>query len=118
MTPAQIPVEAWLLFAAPVAAILFGFFVMRPLAPEKTHWPILISCAIVTTASFMLAARVLAGHSFDVNVWRWAGAGDWGVDFGLRVDGPGVAVLSMVAFVGSLIHVYAAGYMKGDPGFS
>jgi len=118
MTPAQIPLSAWLLFAAPVAAILFGFFVMRPLAPEKTHWPILLSCAVVTAASFALAARVLAGHSFDVNIFRWAGAGDWGVDFGLRVDGPGVAVLSMVAFVGSLIHVYAAGYMKGDPGFS
>ena len=118
MTPAQIPVEAWLLFAAPVAAILLGFFVMRPLAPEKTHWPILLSCAVVTAASFALTARVLAGHSFDVNFWRWAGVGKWGVDFGLRVDGPGMAVLSMVSLVGSLIHVYAAGYMKGDPGFS
>lgn len=118
MTPAQIPLEARLLFGAPLAALFVGFFVMRPLAPGKTHWPILLSCAVVTLASFALVARVLAGHSFDVNVWRWAGAGDWGVDFGLRVDGPGAAVLSMVAFVGSMIHVYAAGYMKGDPGFS
>ena len=64
---AEIPLAAWLLFAAPITAILFGFFVMRPLAPEKTHWPILLSCAVVTAASFVLAALVLAGHSFDLN---------------------------------------------------
>ncbi|MDE2490972.1 MAG: NADH-quinone oxidoreductase subunit L [Elusimicrobia bacterium] len=119
MTAAQIPMTAWLLFIAPVTAILIGFFVLRPLKPEWTHWPILISCAIVTLCAFSLTARVYSGRgSFDVNFWRWAAAGDWAIDFGLRIDGPGTAVLSMVALVGSLIHVYAAGYMEGDPGFS
>lgn len=115
MTPGQIPVLVPLLFAAPLAAILFGFFVLRPLKPEWTHWPILLSCLTVTFVSLTLA---LSGRSFDVNVFRWAGVGAWGVDFGLRIDGPGVAVLTMVCVVGSLIHLYAAGYMKGDPGFS
>jgi NADH-quinone oxidoreductase subunit L len=114
----MIPLGAWLLFAAPVAAILFGFFVMRPLKPEWTHLPILASCAVVSASSLGLAARVYTGSSFDVNIFRWAAAGPWAVDFGLRVDGPGVAVLCMVAVVGSLIHLYAAAYMKGDPGFS
>jgi NADH-quinone oxidoreductase subunit L len=118
MSAAQVPLAAWLLFAAPIAAILFGLFVMRPLKPEWTHLPILLSCAVVTGASLWLAASVYSGGSFDLNFYRWAGVADWGVDFGLRIDGPGVAVLAMVAFVGSLIHVYAASYMKGDPGFS
>ena len=121
MNPVHVPIAAWLLFLAPVSAILFGFFVMRPLKPEWTHWPILLSCAVVTAASFALAGGVLAGapgNSFDVNVWHWAAVAGWSVDFGLRVDGPGVAVLAMVGLVGSLIHVYAVGYMKGDAGFS
>ena len=118
-----IPLPAQLLFWAPIAAILFGFFVMRPLKPEWTHWPILLSCAVVTVSSFWLAARVLGlygipGGSFDKDVLHWASAGKWSVDFGLRVDGPGAAVLAMVSLVGSLIHVYAAAYMKGDAGFS
>jgi NADH-quinone oxidoreductase subunit L len=108
----------WLLFAAPVAAILFGFFVVRPLKPEWTHWPILASCAVVTAAAFALTARVLAGHSFDVNLFRWAATNGWAVDAGIRIDGVGMAVLSMVALVGSLIHVYAAAYMRGEKGFS
>src|SRR3989338_3033888 len=73
---------------------------------------------VVTAAAFALAADVYTGHSFDLNLFRWAAAGTFGVDFGLRVDGPGAAVLAMVALVGSLIHLYAAGYMKCDPGFS
>ncbi|PIR15790.1 MAG: NADH-quinone oxidoreductase subunit L, partial [Elusimicrobia bacterium CG11_big_fil_rev_8_21_14_0_20_64_6] len=118
MTAAQVPLAAWLLYAAPVSAILLGFFVARRFKPEWTHLPILLSCAIVTASAFWLAADVYTGHSFDLNLFRWAGAGPFGVDFGLRIDGPGVAVLTMVAFVGSLIHLYAVGYMKGDPGFS
>jgi NADH-quinone oxidoreductase subunit L len=118
MTAAQVPLAAWLLFVAPVTAILFSFFVMRRVKPEWTHLPILLSCAIVTASAFWLAADVYTGHSFDLNLFRWAAAGAFGVDFGLRIDGPAVSVLAMVSFVGSLIHLYAAGYMKGDPGFS
>ncbi len=118
MNAAQVPWAAWLLFLAPVSAILIGMFVVRPLKPEWTHLPILASCAVVTVCALLLLQRVLMGGSFDLNFYRWAGVGSWGVDFGLRIDGPGVAVLSMVAVVGSLIHLYAASYMEGDPGFS
>jgi NADH-quinone oxidoreductase subunit L len=106
------------LFGAPVAAILFGFFVMRRFKPEWTHWPILASCAAVTVSAAMIAAYAAAGKGFDQPVWHWAVVGDWGMSFGLRVDGAGASILAMVALVGSLIHLYAASYMKGDPGFS
>ncbi len=118
MTPVQVPWYAWALFVAPVTAILFGFFVLRRRKPEWTHYPILLSCMIVTAAAFALTADVISGHSFDRNLFRWAGAGMFVVDFGLRIDGPGMAVLAMVSLVGSLIHLYAAGYMKGDAGFA
>ena len=114
---------SYLLYIAPVAASLLGFFVVRPLKPEWTHWPILLSCLVVTAASLALLMPYVSqvstpGSSFDRVLWRWAAVGKWGVDFGLRVDGVNTPILAMVAVVGSLIHVYAAGYMKGDPGFS
>ena len=43
------------LFVAPVAAILFGFIILRPLKPQWTHLPILLSCGVVTAASLYLA---------------------------------------------------------------
>ncbi|HEX4046711.1 MAG TPA: NADH-quinone oxidoreductase subunit L [Elusimicrobiota bacterium] len=117
----QFPIAVQLLFLAPVAAILFGFFVMRPLKPELTHWPILLSCLVVTGAALTLAHGIWAsvpGSSFDKDFFVWAAVSGWVVKFGLRVDGPGIAVLSMVSVVGSLIHFYAAAYMKGEEGFS
>jgi NADH-quinone oxidoreductase subunit L len=115
------PFAVQILYLAPVGAILFGFLVMRPWKPEWTHVPILASCVAVTAGSLALAHGIwsaVPGSSFDRDFFTWAAAGGWGVNFGLRIDGPGVAVLSMVAVVGSLIHFYAAAYMKGDPGFS
>jgi|GEM_PF-1241952 len=108
------------LFAAPVTAILVGFFFFRPLKPEWTHLPILLSCAIVTIAALSLTRDFFLtnGVSYDFTVYHWVMFAKWGIDFGLRIDGVGLAVLSMVAVVGSLIHFYAAAYMKGDPGFS
>jgi len=116
--PAEALLPVQVLFAAPVAAILLGFFVVRRVAPTCTHWPILASCAGITWAALKLLAFVAAGHTFDAPVWRWIAVGGLEISFGLRIDGASAAVLAMVAVVGSLIHVYAAGYMKGDPGFA
>lgn len=113
-----VPLAVKALFAAPLAALLAGFFVLRPLKPEWTHWPILASCAAVCASAAALAARVYSGWGIDVPVATWMAAADWGISFGVRIDGLSAAVLSMVSLVGALIHVYAAGYMRGDPGFS
>lgn len=112
-----LPLAVILLFAAPITALLAGFFVMRPFKPEWTHGPILASCAVVAAAGVWLAARVYTGWGIDVPVGTWMLAGDWGISFGVRLDGLSASVLAMVSVVGALIHVYASGYMKGDPGF-
>ncbi|MHB2026831.1 MAG: NADH-quinone oxidoreductase subunit L [Elusimicrobiota bacterium] len=113
-----LPIEAVLLFAAPVCAILISFFLVRPWKPRWTHWPILVSCAVVAVSAVRLALRVYSGGAFDVTVFQWMSTGQWGLSFGLRLDGLSSAVLAMVAVVGALIHVYAAGYMEEDENFS
>ena len=40
------------------------------------------------------------------------------MDFGLRFDPLSLLMLLIVTGVGSAIHIYSLGYMKGDPGFS
>jgi NADH-quinone oxidoreductase subunit L len=114
----HIPLAVYVLFLAPLAALAVGFFVIRPLKPEWTHIPILASCLAVTSASAYLAAFVYTGRGLDGTLFLWMTAGDWSIPFGVRIDGVGVSVLAMVSLVGALIHVYAVGYMKGDPGFA
>ena len=114
----HIPAAVYLLFAAPLSALAVGFFVLRPYKPEWTHVPILISCAVVTASAAYLAAFVYTGRGLDGTLFRWMVAGSWDVPFGVRLDGIGVSVLAMVSLVGALIHLFAAGYMRGDPGFA
>src|SRR5205807_4075357 len=43
--------------------------------------------------------------------------GNVSASFSLRADGLTAIMLVMVTFIGSLIAIYSAGYMKGDPGY-
>jgi NADH-quinone oxidoreductase subunit L len=115
----SLPIPAVLIFLAPILALLFGFFILRPRAPRATHVPILASCAVVGMCAVWMACRAyFFGEGFDTPLGAWMVAGDWSIEFGLRLDGLSASVLTMVAVVGGLIHVYASGYMAEEPGFS
>jgi NADH-quinone oxidoreductase subunit L len=49
--------------------------------------------------------------------WLWIGEG-FKADIGLRLDHLSLPMLLVVTGVGSLIHIYSWGYMKGDPAFA
>ena len=53
----------------------------------------------------------------SVRVYRWIDAGDLHVPFALRLDGLTTIMLAMVTCVATLVAVFAAGYMAGDPGY-
>jgi NADH-quinone oxidoreductase subunit L len=48
----------------------------------------------------------------------WLFVGDLQVDFGLRLDPLSLLMTLIVSFVASFIHLYSAGYMHDDPGYS
>ena len=52
------------------------------------------------------------------NLFTWVPAGALHVDIGFLVDPLSVTMLLFVTGIGALIHLYAIGYMHGDPNFS
>ena len=52
-----------------------------------------------------------------VVVYRWIDAGDLHVPVEFRVDGLSTLMLAMITFVATLVAIFAAGYMHGDPGY-
>ena len=58
-------------------------------------------------------ARATAVHLFT-----WISSGGFSVDAGLVVDQLSILMVLVVTGVGTLIHVYSLGYMKGDERFS
>ncbi len=116
---ASLPIAVELIFLAPIAALLIGFFGTHRFAPKWTPAPVIASCAVVAACAVWLASRVaFGGYGLDLPLFNWMIAGEWGVSFGVRVDGLSASVLAMVGVVGGLIHVYAATYMAEDEGCS
>src|SRR5437899_6126687 len=105
MTTGDISLAVDVLFMAPVAALILGFFVFHRRYPGQTHWPMLVSCAAVSTASLFLAWAVHStGSHWDIILYdRWLAAAGFGVDFGVRVDALSADVLAMVCLVGLII---------------
>jgi len=55
------------------------------------------------------------GRELSVN---WISIGGLNVDFGVKLDSLSLMMMLVVAGVGGLIHIYSAGYMHKDPGYS
>ncbi|HEY8561868.1 MAG TPA: NADH-quinone oxidoreductase subunit L [Pyrinomonadaceae bacterium] len=87
-----------------------------------------VACSAVGVAcvvAFMIAFGIGTGQEGALHasrpvldqIWTWIQVGGFRADFGLGMDRLSGIYVCFITFVGLLIHVFATGYMKGDPGF-
>jgi NADH-quinone oxidoreductase subunit L len=108
----------WVVPALPLAAAAVNLFVGRRLGRFAG-----VLAAGVMAVSFATAAvlvlrltdlpaegRVVTRHLFD-----WVTVGNLSVGADLRLDALSAVMILVVTGIGTLIHVYAIGYMHGDP---
>ena len=112
----------WLLPAFP----LFGAFVLmvfgRRLGEPRSGW----FAAAMPIASFIVAVSVyfdLLSRSSEerhevVTLFSWIPVGALHIDVALLADPLSITMALFITGIGSLIHLYAIGYMHGDPKFS
>ncbi|MEM1126979.1 MAG: NADH-quinone oxidoreductase subunit L [Bacteroidota bacterium] len=67
-------------------------------------------CAVALFVTF-------SGTPEVISYFTWLSAGPLELDFAYRIDQLSLTMMLIVTGVGTLIHVYAAGYMHGDSGF-
>ncbi len=109
----------WLMIAIPLLSA--GFLL---LAGKVTNaWGHLLG-TLASIASFVIAlllfidllGRDAAQRAVSVPLYDWITAGNWTVKAGLLIDPLSILFALLITGVGSLIHVYAIGYMAHDPG--
>ena len=112
----------WLLPAFP----LFGAFVLmvfgRRLGEPRSGW----FAAAMPIASFLVSVSVyfdLLSRSSEerhevVTLFSWIPVGALHIDVALLADPLSITMALFITGIGSLIHLYAIGYMHGDPKFS
>ena len=59
-----------------------------------------------------------ADRTHVVRLFEWMPVGDFKLDMALMADQLSITMCLFVTGVGTLIHLYAVGYMRGDPKFS
>ncbi len=114
---------AWLIPAFPAfgaaVLLLFGKRIGEPLA----GWLATATISLSFVASVIAFSALFSLHP-DIartNVsqgFTWIAAGSFRADFSFLVDPLSATMILFVTGVGALIHLYAIGYMHGDPRFS
>ena len=107
----------WLIPALPLAGALANILFGRALG-QRAHLvavPVLAGSFLASCAVF---ARVRDGETFTTTLFRWIVASDFETAITAYVDPLAGVMLLVVTGVGFLIHVYAIGYMHGDPGYA
>lgn len=109
----------WLLVAIPLASAAV-LLLLGKRADKWGHWLGVLSVAVtfVLGLIFFISLSGLEDgqRSAELNLWEFIAVGSLQVDFGLLFDPLSGVFVLLITGVGSLIHLYAVGYMEHDPG--
>ncbi|OJF12435.1 NADH-quinone oxidoreductase subunit L [Couchioplanes caeruleus] len=109
----------WLLVAIPLASAAVLLLLGRK-ADKWGHWlgVLAVASTFVLGLSMFFQLRGLNPdkRSAELSLWDFIAVGKLEVDFGLLFDPLAGVFVLLITGVGSLIHVYAVGYMEHDPG--
>ena len=109
-------IALWIVPALPLAGFLLCLLLGRRLGKSFVSVVGPGSVGLATIAAWSRLVPYLAGDGKPVieRLAPWIAAGNFSVDFSLRLDPLSALMVSFVTFVGFLIHVYSIGYMKHD----
>ncbi len=111
----------WIIPALPLASVLINLLLGDRLGKRGTT---ILACGSVL-AAFGFAVRAvlhlsgLPEHERHLTefAWTWMRVGDFSVDISFLLDPLSSIMVLVVTGVGSLIHIYATGYMSHDHSF-
>jgi NADH-quinone oxidoreductase subunit L len=112
----------WLLPAFPLVGALVLMVFGRRLGEPRSGW----FAAAMPIASFLVTVSVyfdLLSRSSEerhevITLFSWIPVGALHIDVALLADPLSITMALFITGIGSLIHLYAIGYMHGDPNFS
>jgi proton-translocating NADH-quinone oxidoreductase chain L len=113
-------VSMWMIPLLPLLGSVVIATVGRRFFADKCHIPCIAGVVGACVFAIFTFFAVATGDGQPIVIGTntpWISAGDVVANFSLRADGLTAIMLVMVTFIGSLIAIYAAGYMHGDPGY-
>ena len=112
----------WIVIALPLAAALLNHFAGRRMGEPRAAGPAVLAVvgafvyAAVAARDFFISEHASTGAVATVHLFDWMPG--LGAPAELLWDPLSATMTLVVTGVGALIHIYAVGYMHGDPRFS
>ena len=73
---------------------------------------------VMTILSFIVGIELLNGSAtIHHTLFSWLHVGDFNISVSFMADRLSAVMISFITFIGTLIHIYAAGYMKDEDGY-
>ena len=105
----------WLILFLPLLAA--GIVALFPLRNRQASATLSISAILIGFVFTVIFIAVNGWANGEVSL-NWLSIGSLSVDFGLKLDPLSLMMMLIVTGVGGAIHIYSAGYMHDDPGWS
>ncbi len=112
----------WLVPALPLAGFAVLSTAGRRLPPARVALVGVGAVGLSALVALAVAASFLAapppGNAFTLRLWTWIDAGGLAPRAGLYLDALSLVMTVVVTFVGFLIHLYSAEFMRDEEGYS
>jgi NADH-quinone oxidoreductase subunit L len=112
----------WLIPALPLAGFVLILLFGRKLGEPGAGWLATLMCGaafVVTAGVFIdLLSMDAEERAHTETLFEWIPVGNLHVDMGFLADPLSITMALFITGIGTLIHLYAIGYMHGDPKFS
>jgi NADH-quinone oxidoreductase subunit L len=119
----EVPAYLWLVPALPLLGAAVSAFLGPRVLRNKSHWPCVVGLASAFVVSVMVFLEVYdvpkgTAPLAEVPYYTWVDTGGMSVSVALRADPLSAMMCVMVTFIGTLIAVYAIGYMHGEKDYA
>ncbi|MGB4466472.1 MAG: NADH-quinone oxidoreductase subunit L [Azovibrio sp.] len=101
------------LFGSAVAGLL-----CRVIPRWLAHTVTIAGVAVSFIGSVLVFQDVMAGNTFNGNVYTWMTTGAYSFHVGFLIDSLTATMMLVVTFVSLMVHIYTIGYMQDDPGYN
>ena len=114
---------AWIVLIPLISSLILGMMYLFSLRVKKIPDFVFTTLALFAPmASFVLGVLFFIGLKNGVSEYiyepyTWLKVNGYIISMGFLGDKLSIFMTLFVTFIGSLIHIYAAGYMKGDEGY-
>ena len=114
---------AWIVLIPLLSSLLLGMMYLYSLRVKKIPEFVFTTLALFAPmASFILGVLFFIGLKNGVSEYvyepyTWLKVNGYVISMGFLGDRLSIFMTLFVTFIGSLIHIYAVGYMKGDEGY-